>query len=341
MKKKILAGFLAAGMLLGLTACSTSAPAQDEKKETAEAGEIANEDIEIEVIQLSATSQINTAFANHVKEYAEEQGVQCQVQYHENNVTTMASMLENAVTAGTDAIILQTTSANDCVAEITKATEAGVIVMLYCEDVPDADYSYLYSEDPYALGYQAGAMAAKWANENLVANGEPVVAAVGNASVSIVGSERNRGIIDGLTTECPEAEVADVYEMAYKEEGLEVGENILQAHPDVNVVVGVNDQSICGVYEAFQAAGKGEENIGMFGIDGMAEALYYISQDTMFKGVMDIDSYGVGEMMVDAAIAKVKNSDDAPKDKVNHWEGTEITMENINDYKERWEDFAN
>jgi ribose transport system substrate-binding protein len=299
------------------------------------------EEIKIATILISSSSQVTAAQGNAIKEHAEELGAQCTLEYYDQNPAIQANMIENAITAGVDILILQNQSAGDCVAEINKAYEAGIIILLYGDAVTGAEYAYLFTEDAYALGHQMGTLAAIWANENLVANNKPVIAAVGNYSVTPIAANRNAGIVDALNELCPDVVIADTYEMAYKEEGLVAGENILQAHPNVNLVVGINDQSVCGVYEAFVAAGLENENIGMFGIDGTAEAMFFISKNTMFKGVLDIDPNTVGRNMVDLGIARVTGDSSASTEVLQYWDGVEVTHANINDFKYKWGELAN
>lgn len=340
--KKGMAAVLSAGMILSLAACSTSTPTVEKKEDTQKAQEAEKksvEDIKIAAI-LIASSQVTASLGNGIKDYAESLGAECTLQYYEQNIATQADMIEHAVTSGVDIIIMQNQSAADCVTEINKAVEAGVTVIMYGDAAEEINYDYNVTEDSLTAGYQIGSMAAEWANENLVANGIPVIVAVGNYSVTELAVKRKDGILKALEEKCPEAEIADIYEMAYKTEGLEVGENILQAHPDVNLVVGINDQSVCGVYEAFQAAGKNSEKIGMFGIDGTAEAMYLISEDTMMKGVTELDNVKIAKQMVDMGIAKVTGDSSAPAEKQLYWTLDEVTKENINDYKDKWGELA-
>lgn len=290
----------------------------------------------MKAILISSSSQVTAAQGNAMTAYAKDNGIDFTVEYYDQNISTEATMIENAVAAGVDVLIVHNQSEGDCIEPINKAIDAGVEVILYATDIPEVDYTYLFTEDAYALGKQMGKMAGEWANENLVAKGEPVIAAVGTYSVTPIAVDRNRGIVDALTEVCPEAEVVGTYEMAYKEEGLVAGENILQSHPDVNLVIGINDQSACGVYEAFKAAGLSDKNIGMFGIDGTDEACYYISQDTLFKGVLYISANEVGEQMVQYGIDIMKNGAPDSAKNVVYWDAQEITKSNVEDYKGNW-----
>lgn len=335
--RKMCKSMLAVGLILimapVLAACSSKAPAEDEKSENKE------EKMKMEAILISSSSQVTTAQGNTMKEYAREQGIDFSVEYYDQNIAAEADLIENAVTSGVDVLIVHNQSEGDCVDVINEAVEKGVTVLLYATDIPDAEYTYLITEDAYLLGKETGKMAGEWANKKLVANGEAVVAAIGTYSVTPIAVDRSNGIKDGLAEVCPEAEIVGTYEMAYKEEGLEVGENILQGHDDVNLVVGINDQSTCGVYEAFKAAGLENNNIGMFGIDGTDEAIYYIANDTMFKGTYYISANDVGIQLVQKGIELMKNGGTEGGEKeVAYWTPEKITADNAEDYKEIWED---
>lgn len=335
--KRVVTCVLAVILIASLFGCSTKAPIENSptvEGDTETAKDL--KDLKVAVILISSASQVTANQGNAIKAHVESLGAQCTLEYFEQNPATQANMIENAIAAGVDILLVQNQSAGDCVAEITKAYEAGITVLIYGDDVPDAKYTYLFAENSYDLGYQLGSMAAAWANENLVAKGEPVVAALGNYSVSPIAVYRHDGFLAALEELVPDIEIVGTYEMAYKQEGITAGENILQAHPDVNLVVGVNDQSVAGVYEVFVAAGLENENIGIFGLDGTDEALYFISQNTMFKGTMSIDPGKVSAELVDMGIAKVLNDPSAPTEKIHYWDGVEINYSNINDYKDKW-----
>jgi len=339
--RSVVACLLTVILIISLAGCSTKTPGTNvtPDNEDAETTKTAN-DLKVAVILISSASQITANQGNAIKEHVESLGAQCTLEYFEQNPATQADMIENAITAGADILFIQNQSAGDCIAEITRAHEAGITVLLYGEIVTDAEYTYVVTEDSYTLGYQLGSMAAAWANENLVAHGEAVVAAVGNYSITPLAALRHDGIVAALEELCPGVVIADSYEMAYKQEGITAGENILQAHPDVNLVVGINDQSVCGVYEVFVAAGLENNNIGIFGIDGTDEALYFISKNTMYKGSLDIDPGTVSCELVDMGIAKIMNDPSAPSEKTQYWEGVEINYSNINDYKNKWGSLA-
>jgi ABC-type sugar transport system substrate-binding protein len=73
--------------------------------------------------------------------------------------------------------------------------------------------------------------------------------------------------------------------------GVSAGENILQAHPDIQAVMGINDSGPVGVMEAFKAAGKNfaKDHIGLFGCDASEDGLRCLRENDMFIATIDVD----------------------------------------------------
>jgi ribose transport system substrate-binding protein len=66
------------------------------------------------------------------------------------------------------------------------------------------------------------------------------------------------------------------------EAGFNTMNTVLQAHPDINVILG-GDTLVLGALAAIEAAGKAGENIYMSGIDGDTEALNKIREGGPYK----------------------------------------------------------
>lgn len=330
-RRDFVASSLLAAAAFALSGCTTSSPVGS----SADSG---SGRLRMEAILISSSSQVTAGQGNAMSEYAKERGVDFSVQYYDQNIATQASLIENAVQRKVDVLIVHNQSEGDCVDAINAAVDAGVTVLLYATDVPQAKYTLLYTEDAYQAGAKMGEMAAAWAQENLIAKGKPVICAVGTYSVTPIAVDRGRGAQDKLLELIPDAEIVGTYEMAYKEEGLNIGENLLQSHPDTNLVLGINDQSACGVMEAFKAAGRTADEVGMFGVDGTDEGMFYIASDTMFKGTVAIPTNEVGELLVQAGIDLQSDPDLYPAESqtVISWESTPIDKTNVYDYEDIW-----
>jgi ribose transport system substrate-binding protein len=135
--------------------------------------------------------------------------------------------------------------------------------------------------DQYKVGYTQGAAAAKWITENLDGKAKVHYYNIDTIEVLIA---RHKGVIDGVMTAGEGVEiVSDVNAGAITNEaGFNTMNTVLQAHPDINVILG-GDTLVLGALAAVEAAGKASDKIYMSGIDGDAEALKKIRDGGPYK----------------------------------------------------------
>lgn len=180
-----------------------------------------------------------------------------------------------------------------------QAREAGIYWITYGDRITNQDATVGY--DQYNDGRQLGAFAGKWINENL--GGEAKVAVLG-FDLMIWGQSRTKGIEDGLAEAAPKATVVAKQNAITPTEGLNVTRTILQAHPDVNVIVGVEDPATEGAYKAWVASGRDPKQKGVFigGMDGTAPALKLLQEgDNVYQASMAIPLRRVGDAIAETA----------------------------------------
>lgn len=95
---------------------------------------------------------------------------------------------------------------------------------------------------------------------------------------------RHQGVLDGLKTAGPGVKIiADVQPPALTQDGgFKAMNTILQAHPDVNVILG-GDTFCLGALSALQAAGKDRPEMYLSGIDGDEQALAEVRKSGAYK----------------------------------------------------------
>ena len=135
--------------------------------------------------------------------------------------------------------------------------------------------------DQYKVGYTQGLAAAKWITENL--DGQAKVHYFNIDTIEVLIA-RHQGVLDGVKTAGEGVEiVSDVNAGAITNEaGFNTMNTVLQAHPDVNVILG-GDTLVLGALAAVEAAGVASDKIYMSGIDGDKEALNKIRAGGPYK----------------------------------------------------------
>lgn len=124
---------------------------------------------------------------------------------------------------------------------------------------------------------------------------------------------------DGLQATFPggegNIEIVATQKAGSREEGEEVTRTVLQAHPDLNMVLAFNDDGAIGAYQAFVNAGIAQDapNVFIGGQDGSEEALQLVAQGGILRTTVALAIRDVGYAMVDvpADILEGENPDAA------------------------------
>lgn len=118
-----------------------------------------------------------------------------------------------------------------------------------------------------------------------------------------------------------------------REAGLTVTENILQAHPDVDILVGLYDEMALGGLEAIKAAGK-EGKVDIIGYENIREANDAIKSGE-FVATVDTGAKTVGANIIETVksyVAKGKTVPTRVFNDVKVYDKTNISTFDPNDY---------
>ncbi|GII63855.1 hypothetical protein Skr01_39400 [Sphaerisporangium krabiense] len=185
--------------------------------------------------------------------------------------------IETFLQRGIGALCIQPLDANAQAPLMKRAIEAGAAVMSLVTP-PSTSQAVA---DQYKVGNTQGLAAAKYITEKL---GGKAKAVYFNIDTIEVLKARHQGVLDGLKSAGSGVKiVSDVQPSALTQDGgFKAMNTILQAHPDVNVVVG-GDTHCLGALSALKAAGKDRPEMYLSGIDGDEQALAEIRKGGAYK----------------------------------------------------------
>ena len=300
--KKVLVLLLALVMVFSFAACDkedkteetgtpkvtdpvkeTGADTTDPVKET-EAGLKANEDITVAYVSSALTNQVFRDQMTALEAYAEEIGINF-VYTAESANSGKITACENYIAMGVDVLMVHVGDAELFRPVMEEAQAAGIKWFSYDTNIEGSDAYYGWKN--YDLGYAIGRNAAEWVNANYNEGDELNAISCNYPPFSFL-IEREQGYLDAIEELCvAEVEwIADA-QAGFVDEGVTAGENFLQLGKDINLIVGINDSGLVGVYEAFDAAGYKPDNLGFFGCDSDPEALKLIADGTIYKGTIN------------------------------------------------------
>lgn len=272
--KKFLALFLAMLMAFSLVACG---------EKPAETDETAGGDDEI-VIGCCVMDLANEVFVQYAEGYdqfvkATGGKVKTVVVDGASKPEKQVEALENFITMGVDAIMLNALDLSAVEDVMNRAMEAGIKVGVY-PSAENVTMNFVFDE--YNWGYDLGVEAGKWINEKL--GGTATVACFNQAELEEALGRYN-GYLDGVLSVCDKDKVTFLEPISTVEpvSAMEGMENLLQAHPELKVVLCSADAAGVGCYQAIVGSGVDTTDMFLGGCDGISEALQYISDGTVYR----------------------------------------------------------
>lgn len=303
--KKLLSAALVCVMIFSLAACSSGGETESKDAGSEESSGGASDEIKIGFV----VSDMSDAFFAHLvrkmESYAKEQGVTLTTKECPE-ISDKITGIENFVEAGCQTIICHVVDADALKDAALSAEEAGVHFISYDSDIEGT--SAFIGIDNYEFGYAIGTNAADWINKTFDES-EKVQVGVCNYPDYPFLVVREEGILAALKDLAPNAEVVVSAKAGYTPEGVEVGDAWVQSNPDLNVVVGINDAGVLGVYETFNAANIKGDKLGMFGCDAVDDALAAMKDGGTYKGTVSSNMLAHSEYFVDTAVKLAKNEE--------------------------------
>ena len=206
----------------------------------------------------------------------------------DNDSAAAVSAIENMVTGNCNYIVAMV-SDTSCDDALKAAQEKGVKI-IEC-GVETAVHDLVLKTDQYSIGTQIGDMAADWLNSQLGGEGNIVVyTTYQNQDMQ----DRGQGIQDAIKEKAPNVNILEVVDIGKDVvgSGTTTTETMLQKYSNLNGIVCYGDAAAVESVEAVKAAGKDNENFGVFACDGTKQALKGINAGTCMRGTMYFEALG-------------------------------------------------
>jgi ribose transport system substrate-binding protein len=246
-----------------------------------------------------------------IKDQAAKEGVDVQFFDPNFDAAKQVSQIQNATASGDfDAFVVQANDGNSVIPAIREAIDDDIAVVAeftpvgsdYASLKPPVDGLTFVGEPPVDNGTALGEMAV-----DACADQDPCQVAYleGNPQLPL-DNARTEAVKAALGKAANVKLVASVVGGYTQADGLKAGQNVLQAHPDVNVIVG-SSQAIEGVQQAVDDAGKAGK-VALIGNGGSKQAVAAVKNGDWFAAYV-IPERQAGAKAAELAIAKARGED--------------------------------
>ncbi len=203
------------------------------------------------------------------------------------------STLDTWITQKVTAMCVLPTEPSAFEAIARRALDAGVIWTTYAQPMTEGAGGVLFP--PQLSGEVTGRATVEWINAN-DPEAEVLILETPLSGAFKTRTDIPRRMIEQQTR----ARVVAVQVGVEQSKGLQVTEDVLQAHPGVTVVVAMNDDGALGAAQAFRKAGRQDPSkVWIIGQDGSEDALAAIKKgDTFFRATAALDIPRLSEEVV-------------------------------------------
>ncbi|QEN87826.1 substrate-binding domain-containing protein [Labrys sp. KNU-23] len=315
MKKTLLGGSLAAALLAGTMGMASAA------------------DCKIGVAMYTLSAPYFAAQQAAAIDQGKKAGCEVTTSDGQNDMGKQISDVEDMVAKGVNLLILNPRDPEGLVGAANAASAAGVKVVVMDSSI---NTKANIVTQVRSSNDQNGFLVGQWLAKKM--QGKPVkIILLSGSQGNEVGRDRRLGVFRGLV----EGQLVNDGKANFEvlgqgwgnwatEDGLKAAEDLLQAHPDVTVLLAENDSMALGGMKALQAAGKNDVLV-LAAADGQKEALALIKDGKYgATGLNDPDL--VARTAVDIGLKALKGELGADTPKLQLTTPAVITQENVDKF---------
>ncbi len=261
----------------------------------------------------SQNAPFYVVLSQYIRKYTEDYGMKFVMADGQDDIIKQITSMEDLIVSGLDILILNPLDYKALVPAVNSAVKSGVPVFIVDSQI-DREAQYITSIQASNEGN--GELIGEWVNKKL--GGKEIKAAmISGSQGNPVGKEKRLGFVRGFVeTQLMTRGNADLNIVSHGWGnwsllgGLEAMEDILVAHPDINLLVAENDAMAIGALKAINESGRSGE-ILVVAYDGQKEA-YELIMDGKF-GATALNSPANLARLVVESVVKYLNGEQLEK----------------------------
>jgi len=281
----------AASLLVAFASCAKQKPAPAPKKV-------------VGVTLLTRSHAFYQDLEVAMRETADRLGIQLMVQSCDFKVDVQTSQVEDFINSGVSAIVICPADSNAIVGAVKRANAAKIPAFTADIAAKGGDVVCHVASDNVRGGHVIGEYLVK------LLKGKGEVAII-NHPVTTSVQDRVRGFREALSKASGIEVVADQTAEGQRSKAVDIAETILESHPNLNAIWGINDDSALGALQAVRQAKRGNRVI-VVGYDGTPEARKEILAGSPLKADAVQYPQRIGQVTIET-IDKYLRGEQVPK----------------------------
>jgi ABC-type sugar transport system substrate-binding protein len=296
---------------------------------TAAAEEIATEGLKCAYFASTMENNYHQADTSWAVKYGKEQyGIDVQIFDGKSDNNVMAENVDQVLAIGFDLLSVFVWEGETVKDTVTEIIEGGTATAAFYQGIGDLTIPYNAISEKEAA-FQMGVTAAtKW--KEFYPDKPIIYACIGWMENPVTKAQRHGPFIEGLLSVEPDATNVGMLDAAEgTEKAYAVAQDLLQAHPEVNIVYAEANNLLMGVLPALEEAGRGKA------VDGVPLTEIVVSIDAPEQEIRDVYDptkalkITMGLTPKENAIARMDTLVGILRGEIPQWEAVEIVTYNF------------
>lgn len=211
----------------------------------------------------------------------------------ESEVQFQHQMILDAIEKRPDAIALTPSSFEETIPYARQIEEAGITLVLLDSTMKENMGVSVIATDNFEAGYKMGSYMKQFVDENTV------IGVVGHVRGTSTATERERGFREGLG-EAQKQIAKVVFCDSSSDKAYDLTCGLLEAWPDMNLIVGLNEYSAVGAARAVKDLGLSNQ-CHMAGFDSSIEEIQLL-EEGVFDAIVIQKPFNMGYLGIETAV---------------------------------------
>lgn len=259
----------------------------------------------IGVVACTLSTDYHSSLVARVTTRAKTLGLVTKVEDSQTEPVRQPTIINDFITQHAKVIFVCSLDDKIVLPAIKHAQDAGIIVLLV-SDNPVGDHGISFSgATNEQMGQAVGLYAADYIASKLGGKAKVAILDYPPVPVTVV---RANNMIEVLKNKLPNINILGRWQGGLIEDGEKNITQALKDHPDLNVIMSINDAGSYGAIKALQAAGKKPDEVSIFSVDAEAAAQQKIQTGQYIRASFGLDPFGLGTSAVDGAVKLLAGS---------------------------------
>ncbi len=246
----------------------------------------------------------HASLARAVRTRAEALGLPVRVEDSQADKFRQPPIINSFVAQGAKAIVICELDTQTIAPALQAAQDAGVKIVRLSEIVTERGSVTITfrNED---MGKAVGSYTADLINQEM--HGQANVAVLDYPPVPVT-VQRADAMIAALQEKAPNARIVGRWQGGLTDDGEKSITEALKQHPEINVIMSINDAGAYGAVKALIKAGKKPGDVAIISVDAETEARRMINDGEFFRASVDSGAVASGELAVNAIVKMLAGS---------------------------------